>query len=125
MLRSRLSSKFFTTLLMTTAFTVPAFAQVEVVVVTAEKKAEDLQTVPIAVTAISGDTLKQKQIDTFKDLQYNVPNLTFTKTGLGNGTVSIRGISQANGDPGVAQFTRASLDHPAAARAGRRLKMIA
>jgi iron complex outermembrane recepter protein len=103
-LRTRISSKLFTTLLMTTAFTVPAFAQVEVVVVTAEKKAEDLQTVPIAVTAISGDTLKQKQIDTFKDLQYNVPNLTFTKTGLGNGTVSIRGISQAAGDPGVAQY---------------------
>jgi outer membrane receptor protein involved in Fe transport len=90
--------------MLSAAFTVPAFAQVEVVVVTAEKKAEDLQTVPIAVTALSGDALKAKQIDTFKDLQYNVPNLTFHKTGLGNGQITIRGIGQAAGDPGVAQY---------------------
>jgi outer membrane receptor protein involved in Fe transport len=95
---------FFNTLLMATAFTVPAFAQIETVVVTAEKRAEDIQTVPIAVTAISGADLKQKQIYTFKDLQFNVPNVTFAKTGLGSGIITIRGIGQAAGDPGVAQY---------------------
>ena len=98
------SAKFLSALLVTTAFTVPAFAQIETVVVTAEKKSEDIQTVPIAVTSISGDELKQKEIVTFKDLQYNVPNLTFAKSALGGGVVTLRGIGQAAGDPGISQY---------------------
>jgi iron complex outermembrane receptor protein len=98
------SITLFGTLLLVSAFTVPAFAQIETVVVTAEKKAEDLQTVPIAVTAISGSELRQKEINQFKDLQFNVPNVTFAKTGLGSGIVTIRGISQVADDPGVAIY---------------------
>ena len=98
------SAAFISTLLLTTAFTAPAFAQIETVIVTAEKKAEDLQTVPIAVTSISGDELKQKNIYNFKDLQYNVPNVTYQKGSLGSGAVTIRGIGQAAGDPGISQY---------------------
>ena len=98
------SAAFISTLLLTTAFTAPAFAQIETVIVTAEKKAEDLQTVPIAVTSITGDELKQKNIDSFKDLQFNVPNVTYQKGSLGSGAVTIRGIGQAAGDPGVSQY---------------------
>ena len=50
--------KFASALLMSTAFTAPAFAQIETVVVTAERKAEDIQTVPIAVTALTGADLQ-------------------------------------------------------------------
>src|SRR5271166_4133746 len=102
--RTMRSVAFINTLLVTTAFTVPAFAQIETVVVTAEKKSENLQTVPIAVTAISGADLRKKEINTFKDLQFNVPNVTFAKTGLGSGIVTIRGISQVADDPGVAVY---------------------
>ena len=51
------SLTFIGALLVTTAFTVPAFAQIETVVVTAEKRAEDIQSVPIAVTAYSAKDL--------------------------------------------------------------------
>ena len=42
------------TLFVSAGLTVPAFGQIETVVVTAEKRAEDIQTVPIAVSAYSG-----------------------------------------------------------------------
>jgi len=62
-------SAFVSALLVSTAFTVPAFAQIETVVVTAERKAEDIQTVPVAVTALTGTDLKNKQANPFNDLQ--------------------------------------------------------
>ncbi len=101
------TATFIGALLMSTAFTVPAFAEIETVVVTAEKKAEDLQTVPIAVSAFSGTDLQSKQIQSFNDIEFNMPSLTFTKTSLGGtgGSVAIRGIGPgviaASGDEGV------------------------
>src|SRR6516162_6490590 len=69
------SLTFLNTLLMTTAFAVPAYAQIETVVVTAERKAEDIQTVPIAVTALTGQDLKARQVQNFRDLQFHVPSV--------------------------------------------------
>src|SRR5258707_6015920 len=87
------SLTLFNTLLMTTAFTVPAFAQIETVVVTAERKAEDIQTVPIAVTALTGSDLKAKQVNSFRDLQFHVPSVTYTKSNFGGAQFQIRGIT--------------------------------
>ncbi|MGZ5939598.1 MAG: TonB-dependent receptor domain-containing protein [Rhizomicrobium sp.] len=98
------SAAIINALLVSTALTTPAFAQIETVIVTAEKKAEDIQTVPIAITALSGNDLKTKQISQFKDLQFNVPNMTFTKDGLGSGQIHIRGIGPGFFSPGVAQY---------------------
>jgi len=78
---------------MSTAFTVPAFAQIETVVVTAERKAEDIQTVPIAVTALTAADLKSKQVDSFRDLQFHVPSVTYTKSNFGGAQFQIRGIT--------------------------------
>jgi outer membrane receptor protein involved in Fe transport len=79
-------------LLLTTAIAAPAFSQVEEVVVTAQKRAEDVQTVPIAISAYSGDDLKAHQIDQFKDLQFNAPNTTYTAGNFGGADFQIRGI---------------------------------
>ena len=92
-LRCTKSLTFLNTLLMTTAFTVPAFAQIETVVVTAERKAEDIQTVPIAVTALTGADLKAKQVTNFRDLQFHVPSVTYTKSNFGGAQFQIRGIT--------------------------------
>ena len=43
----------------------------EEVTVTAQRVAESIQDVPIAVTAISGDMLEEKQVITVSDLQMN------------------------------------------------------
>ena len=87
------SLTFLNTLLMTTAFAVPAYAQIETVVVTAERKAEDIQTVPIAVTALTGADLKARQVTNFRDLQFHVPSVTYTKSNFGGAQFQIRGIT--------------------------------
>ncbi len=87
------SAKFLSALLVSTAFTVPAYAQIETVVVTAERKAEDIQTVPVAVTAFTSADLKSKQVNGFRDLQFHVPSVTYTKSNFGGAQFQIRGIT--------------------------------
>ncbi len=100
------SAAFISTLLVSTAFTVPAFAQIETVVVTAERKAEDIQTVPIAVSAFGSADLQAHQIKAFKDIQFAVPNVTVKNGNFGGANFQIRGIGSAavttSGDSGVA-----------------------
>jgi outer membrane receptor protein involved in Fe transport len=91
--RSRRSLTFTSVLLLSTALAAPAFAQIEEVVVTAQKRAEDVQTVPIAITAFTAQDLSTKQIKSFDDLQYNVPNVTYARSNFGGGAdIQIRGI---------------------------------
>ena len=69
------------------------------VIVTAQKRAESEQTVPMSITTFSGAALEQKAINDFFDYATKVPNLAFAPTGDGVGTartVSIRGISGDN-----------------------------
>src|SRR5258708_21579682 len=87
------SLTLFNTLLMTTAFTVPAYAQMERVGVRAETKAEDIQTVPVGVTALTAKDLKSKQVTNFRDLQFHVPSVTYTKSNFGGAQFQIRGIT--------------------------------
>ena len=86
------SLSFIGALLVTTAFTVPAFAQIETVVVTAEKKAEDIQSVPIAVTAYSAQDLVAHQVNGFKDIQFSTPSVSYTKANFTGTNFQIRGI---------------------------------
>ena len=69
------------------------------VVVTAERRATDVQTTPISVVAVSGDTLASQQITNVQNLQEIAPNLTVTKGGTTQ-DVNIRGIgiSPVGGD---------------------------
>src|SRR5262245_48501092 len=85
----------------------------EEVTVTARKFQENLQDTPVAVTAISGDALLQRQIFQTDKLTQVVPNLQFgTNAPLaGNNSSSqvfIRGIGQTDPtstvDPGVGLY---------------------
>lgn len=67
----------------TGALALPAIAQdaqspdaLEEILVTAERRQESLQRAPVSVTAISGDSLQQRQITDTKQVVFNVPNLT-------------------------------------------------
>jgi iron complex outermembrane recepter protein len=86
------SLTFISALLVTTAFTVPAYAQIETVVVTAEKRAEDIQAVPIAVTAYTAADMAAHQVNGFKDIQFSTPNVSYTKTNFTSSNFQIRGI---------------------------------
>ncbi len=82
------------------------FAAIEEIVVTAQKRAESLQDVPISVSAFDMEALEARQIDTFSDLQFNVPNVSYTKTNFSGNNFQIRGIGTllvaASADSGVA-----------------------
>jgi outer membrane receptor protein involved in Fe transport len=91
-LGTKQSLTFIGALLVTTAFTVPAFAQIETVVVTAEKRAEDIQSVPIAVTAYTAADLAAHQVNQFKDIQFSTPNVYYSKTNFTSSNFQIRGI---------------------------------
>jgi iron complex outermembrane recepter protein len=71
----------------------------EEVIVTAQKRSESEQTVPMSITTFSAATLQEKAITEFFDYATKVPNLAFAPTGDGVGTartISIRGISGDN-----------------------------
>ena len=83
-----------------------AAATVETVVVTSSKIKGDIQTVPIAITALSQEQLTTRQIAGGPDLVKEVPNLTFSKTNFSGYTIQIRGIGtqaiSVTTDPAVA-----------------------
>jgi iron complex outermembrane receptor protein len=65
----------------------------EEVVVTARKRAENLQEVPIAVTALGEDTIERAGIERADDYISLIPNVTLVDTAnVGDTQVSIRGI---------------------------------
>src|ERR1700760_2145185 len=82
--RNSRSLTFISTLLLTTALAAPAFAQIEEVVVTAQKKSEDIQSVPIAISAFTAQDLAAHQIKMSKDLQFSIPNVTFSNGSFGS-----------------------------------------
>ncbi|MFL2755256.1 MAG: TonB-dependent receptor domain-containing protein [Gammaproteobacteria bacterium] len=86
--------KFFIAGSLALGFNVPVFAQasLEEVIVTAQRTEQSLQDVPIAVTALSGDDLVEKQVITFSDLQINVPSLQFGQGQYADSSISLRGI---------------------------------
>ena len=66
--------------------------QLEEVVVTAQKRTESLQDVPISVTAISGDQIAMNSIRSFGELGAYVPNFSVSENAV-NTIISMRGIS--------------------------------
>ncbi|HEY4113600.1 MAG TPA: TonB-dependent receptor [Rhizomicrobium sp.] len=81
-------------------------AGVETVVVTAQKRSENIQNVPIAISAFSQKELTSEQVAAGPDLVKEVPNLTFSKTNFTGYNIQIRGIGtqavSATTDPAVA-----------------------
>jgi outer membrane receptor protein involved in Fe transport len=79
---------------------------VEALIVTAQKKDEDIQDVPIAISAFSQKSLDAQKIEGGFDLLKAVPNVTFSKTNFSGYNFSIRGIGtqavSVTTDPGVA-----------------------
>ena len=64
----------------------------DVIIVTAQRQAQRLQDVPIAVSAFTSEALEAQQIDNSSDLQLTLPNVTFTKTNFTSASFTIRGI---------------------------------
>lgn len=65
---------------------------IQEVVVTARRRAESMQDVPISVTAIGEAVLDSKGVAVLRDLEFSVPGLTYTDQGAAFGGFGIRGI---------------------------------
>ena len=65
---------------------------VEALIVTAQKREEDIQDVPIAISAFTQEQLERSQVAGGPDLMTQVPNMTFTKTNFTSYSIQIRGI---------------------------------
>ena len=63
------------------------------VVVTAERRSESVQNVPITIQAITGDQLAQMQVQTLDDVLKYLPNVTLSSNGPGQGQIYMRGLS--------------------------------
>ena len=81
----------------------------EEVRITAERRSENLQAVPVAATAFQGADLEGKAVTQLNDLQYAVPSLSIGNAGLAN-AVNIRGVGLASGSPAVANGVAVYVD---------------
>lgn len=87
------SALILTTSLVATSIATPAFAQLDEIVVTAQKREQSLQDVPIAVTTVDNDYIESRNITSIQSLSSLAPNLKIENT-PGNTTaaqISIRG----------------------------------
>lgn len=66
-------------------------AEGSVIIVTAQKREQNLQDVPLSITAIGGDELEERGIDDVTDLDSAVPGLSISKSGS-DARPSIRGV---------------------------------
>ncbi|WP_294190145.1 TonB-dependent receptor [uncultured Sphingomonas sp.] len=70
------------------------------IIVTATRRSESLRDVPIAITAISGEQVKEARITNFIDVPAILPGATFVSTkGPSTASIAIRGQSQSNDSP--------------------------
>lgn len=92
------SSKIFRSILLggtAIAFVVatPAMAQVEEIVVTAQKVEENVQDVPIAISVVTGEALEASGTTSIENLNQLVPSLNFRKgTTNANSALVLRGV---------------------------------
>jgi iron complex outermembrane receptor protein len=65
----------------------------EEITVTAQRRSESIQDVPITIQAITGEQLGQLSVTTFDDAIKLLPNVSFSANGPGQGNIYMRGLS--------------------------------
>ncbi|MFC6435991.1 TonB-dependent receptor [Novosphingobium resinovorum] len=71
----------------------PAVEEDGIILVTAQKRTENLQDVPIAITALGGEKLRELQVKELQDAVKNIPSLTIQTTQPGFSQVYFRGVA--------------------------------
>lgn len=105
--------------------------EIETIEVTATKRTESIQDVPVTVSALSGDALENLGVDNFQDYVEFLPNVVFQGTGPGQNEIYIRGAatSQTNIAVSTVQALQPSvafyLDEQPVSMQGRNLDIYA
>jgi iron complex outermembrane receptor protein len=105
--------------------------ELEEVVVTATRRSENLQDVPIAITALTGTTLSELNVQTLEDFVKYLPNVSTAGVAPGQNEVYMRGLatthqgSQVVGGTGTFPNVAVYLDDQSAQLPGRNLDIYA
>jgi outer membrane receptor protein involved in Fe transport len=82
---------------------IAALAQIEEVVVTTRKREENLQDIPLAVSAISAEQIQRQGISNLADVVQNQPSVQFDQSfGPADNRITVRGLSNTRGRSNVA-----------------------
>ena len=82
----------------------------EEIVVTAQKREQRLQDIPMAVTAMSGEMLRRNDINTLEDIGSRTPGMEFSAFTLGQPEIAIRGVSTKEDGPAASDAVVVSID---------------
>ena len=74
---------------------------IEEIVVTAEKREQNLQDVPSSITALSGSEMERDNFQNLMDLQTSIPSVVVGSAGASRPFLFIRGIGSRKFDPGT------------------------
>lgn len=115
------------TLLLATGMAVPAMAQTTPtegavtlgdVVVTAQRREQSLQDVPIAVTAFNAETLERTAATGIQDVAGKAPGVTLTQFNIGEPQIFIRGVGTTSDSAASDPSIGVSIDEVSIGRAG-------
>jgi iron complex outermembrane receptor protein len=91
MFKTKLAMAIAPMLIATSAYTAERSATLEEVVVTARKKEESLQDIPLSVTAVTGESMRETMVSNLEDAQQGMANVNFAVR-LGSAVPTIRGV---------------------------------
>ncbi len=109
----------------------PKVKRLKSVTVTATKRSESAQNIPVAVNALGEQELEELGVDTFDDYLQQLPGVTSGGSGPGQNTIYIRGIASTTpnlttaGVAGLAPNVAFYLDEQPLAQPGRNLDVYA
>jgi outer membrane receptor protein involved in Fe transport len=104
---------------------------IQEITVTAQRRVENAQDVPITIQALTGVTLQQLHVQTFDDFVKYLPNVTVSSAGPGQGSIFMRGLSvgvtgqQGTGTTGPFPNVAVYLDEQSGSLPGRNLDVYA
>jgi iron complex outermembrane receptor protein len=81
-----------------------ASKRLDEVIVTAEKKEENVQAIPSSISALNAKNINDYRLWNSKDLTAIVPNLYSANPGDGRNVTSVRGITSSSYDPAVTTY---------------------
>ena len=104
---------------------------IQEITVTAQRRTENAQNVPITLQALTAETLQQLNVTTFDDFVKYTPNVTQASAGPGQSSIFMRGLSvgvtgqQGTGTTGPIPNVSVYLDEQSGALPGRNLDVYA
>ncbi len=104
---------------------------IQEITVTAQRRSENMQDVPIQIQALTAETLTQLSVETFDEFVKYLPNVTSASNGPGQGVIFMRGLATSTlatqGSSGIGSFPNVAvyLDDQSGQLPGRNLDVYA